>query len=57
MKKRYETPTTRCIKVAMQQMIAMSLTGTTDETLNNLSREVDDTAFESSVWDEFDTFE
>jgi len=38
MKKRYEAPTTHCVEVALQQMIAISAGGYTDQVINNLSR-------------------
>ncbi len=38
MKKIYQTPTTDIIKTELQQMIAMSQLGETEETSGNLSR-------------------
>lgn len=39
MKRTYIIPQTLCIEVQLQQMIAMSANGSTDETGGNLSRQ------------------
>lgn len=54
MKKRYEAPITDCISVELEQMIALSATDTTDETINNLSREEEYFEFEFYLWDSFE---
>lgn len=52
MKKRYETPTTHCVEIALQQMIALSAGGYTDQVINNLSRRVDYSDFDYSDWED-----
>lgn len=49
MKRKYQTPTTTCVNIQLQQMIAVSTAGTTDTTEGNLSRELD---FYSSEWEQ-----
>ena len=51
---RYEAPITDCISVELEQMIALSAADTTDETINNLSREEEYFEFEFYLWDSFE---